>query len=291
MRSKVIALNLIFILIFLSGCQVKEKGVLQDPIPVKVFQVVLQQLNETIDYIGNIKAQDEAIVYPKVSGKIIKKIKEDGSKVEKGEAICYIDRDETGLKFEEAPVESPLSGVVGRFYLDIGSNVTPQSSVALVINMDKVKIELSVTEKYLPKIKLGQDALIKVDAWPNEEFTGKVTKISPVLDLTTRTAPIEIILDNPGYRLQSGMFAKVSLILSERKDVPVIIKEAVIGKEPNTYIYIVENNKAVLKKVVLGLRQGPYYEVSAGLKAGDAVVIMGQQRLFDGAQVITEEQK
>jgi membrane fusion protein (multidrug efflux system) len=291
MRSKVIALNLIFILIFLSGCQVKEKGVLQDPIPVKVFQVVLQQLNETIDYIGNIKAQDEAIVYPKVSGKIIKKIKEDGSKVEKGEAICYIDRDETGLKFEEAPVESPLSGVVGRFYLDIGSNVTPQSSVALVINMDKVKIELSVTEKYLPKIKLGQDALIKVDAWPNEEFTGKVTKISPVLDLTTRTAPIEIILDNPGYRLQSGMFAKVSLILSERKDVPVIMKEAVIGKEPNTYIYIVENNKAVLKKVVLGLRQGPYYEVSAGLKAGDAVVIMGQQRLFDGAQVITEEQK
>lgn len=291
MRSKVIALNLIFILIFLSGCQVKEKGVLQDPIPVKVSQVVLQQLNETIDYIGNIKAQDEAIVYPKVSGKIIKKIKEDGSKVEKGEAICYIDRDETGLKFEEAPVESPLSGVVGRFYLDIGSNVTPQSSVALVINMDKVKIELSVTEKYLPKIKLGQDALIKVDAWPNEEFTGKVTKISPVLDLTTRTAPIEIILDNPGYRLQSGMFAKVSLILSERKDVPVIMKEAVIGKEPNTYIYIVENNKAVLKKVVLGLRQGPYYEVSAGLKAGDAVVIMGQQRLFDGAQVITEEQK
>jgi len=291
MRSKVIALNLIFTLIFLSGCQVKEKGVLQDPIPVKVSQVVLQQLNETIDYIGNIKAQDEAVVYPKVSGKIIKKIKEDGSKVEKGEAICYIDRDETGLKFEEAPVESPLSGVVGRFYLDIGSNVTPQSSVALVINMDKVKIELSVTEKYLPKIKLGQDALIKVDAWPNEEFTGKVTKISPVLDLTTRTAPIEIILDNPGYRLQSGMFAKVSLILSERKDVPVIIKEAVIGKEPNTYIYIVENNKAVLKKVVLGLRQGPYYEVSAGLKAGDAVVIMGQQRLFDGAQVITEEQK
>lgn len=291
MRSKVIALNLIFALIFLSGCQVKEKGVLQDPIPVKVSQVVLQQLNETIDYIGNIKAQDEAIVYPKVSGKIIKKIKEDGSKVEKGEAICYIDRDETGLKFEEAPVESPLSGVVGRFYLDIGSNVTPQSSVALVINMDKVKIELSVTEKYLPKIKLGQDALIKVDAWPNEEFTGKVTKISPVLDLTTRTAPIEIILDNPGYRLQSGMFAKVSLILSERKDVPVIMKEAVIGKEPNTYIYIVENNKAVLKKVVLGLRQGPYYEVSAGLKAGDAVVIMGQQRLFDGAQVITEEQK
>ena len=111
------------------------------------------------------------------------------------------------------------------------------------------------------------------------------------MDLTTRTAPIEIILDNPGYRLQSGMFAKVSLILSERKDVPVIIKEAVIGKEPNTYIYIVENNKAVLKKVVLGLRQGPYYEVSAGLKAGDAVVIMGQQRLFDGAQVIAEEQK
>ena len=289
MKFKIIILPLMIVVFLCSGCQPKEKEVLQEIIPVKISKVVLQQLDETIDYVGNIQAQNEAVVYPKVSGKIIRKIKEDGSLVKKGEVICYIDRDETGLKFEEAPVESPLSGVVGRFYSSIGENVTTQSSVALVVNMDKVKIELSITEKYLPRIVLGQEALIKVDAWPNEDFIGKVTKISPVLDLTTRSAPIEITLDNPHYRLQSGMFAKVSLILSQHKDVPVVLKEAIIGKTPDTYIYIIENNKAVFRKVTLGLRQGPYYSITDGLKANDAVVIMGQQRLYDGAQVVTEE--
>ncbi|MFA5005181.1 MAG: efflux RND transporter periplasmic adaptor subunit [Candidatus Omnitrophota bacterium] len=289
MKCRIILSLLIISVLIFSGCQNKSKEALQDAIPVKVIKVTLQQLDETIDYVGNIKAQDEAVVYPKVSGKIIKKIKEDGSPVEKGEAICYIDRDETGLKFEQAPVESPISGIVGRFYLDIGENVTTQSSVALVVNMDKVKIELAITEKYLPRIMLGQDALVKVDAWPKEDFRGKVTKISPVLDLTTRSAPIEITLDNPDHKLQSGMFAKVSLILAQRKDVPVIIKEAVMGKQPDNYIYIIENNKAIFRKVSLGLRQGPYYEVTEGLKPGDAVVVMGQQRLFDGAAVSLEE--
>ncbi|MCK9572365.1 MAG: efflux RND transporter periplasmic adaptor subunit [Candidatus Omnitrophica bacterium] len=291
MKFKTIILPLMIVVFLCSGCQPAEKETAQEIIPVKVSKVVLQQLDETIDYVGNIQAQDEAVVYPKVSGKIIRKIKEDGSLVKKGEVICYIDRDETGLKFEEAPVESPLSGVVGRFYSSIGENVTTQSSVALVVNMDKVKIELSITEKYLPRIVLGQEALIKVDAWPNDDFIGKVTKISPVLDLTTRSAPIEITLDNPNYRLQSGMFAKVSLILSQRKDTPVVLKEAIVGKEPDTYVYIVVNNKAILKKVFLGLRQGPYYSVADGLKPDDAVVIIGQQRLYDGAQVVTEEEK
>ncbi|MCK9431801.1 MAG: efflux RND transporter periplasmic adaptor subunit [Candidatus Omnitrophica bacterium] len=291
MRFRITAFVLFACLFLSGGCGNKNQGESIEEIPVKVSTVTLQQMDETIEYVGNIKAQDEAVVYSKVSGKVIRKIKEDGSPVKKGEAICYIDRDETGLKFEEAPVESPLTGVVGRFYLDIGANITDQSAVALVVNMDKVKIELSVTEKYLPRIVLGQEARISVDAWPGEYFTGKVTKISPVLDLNTRSAPIEITIDNPDHRLQSGMFARVVLILSRHSNVPVIIKESVTGKAPDTYVYIIEDDRAVLKKVSLGLRQGAYYAVTGGLKAGEAVVVMGQQRLFEGAHVLIEEQK
>jgi membrane fusion protein (multidrug efflux system) len=86
------------------------------------------------------------------------------------------------------------------------------------------------------------------------------------------------------------MFAKVSLVLAEHKNVPVILKEAIMGKNSNVYVYIVEDKKAVLKKVNLGIRQGPYFEVLAGLKEGDLVVIMGQQRLRDGAEVEPEEE-
>jgi len=283
---------LVSMVLCMGGCQKKEEVKTQElqAIPVKVAKVELKDISRALDYVGNIKAKDEAVVYPKVSGKIIEKIKEDGSFVEKGDIIAYIDRDETGLKFEKAPIESPLQGIVGRVYVAIGSSVTPETPIALVVSMDKVKITLNIPEKYIPEIFLNQKAEIFVDAYPDKRFIGNVTKISPVLDIDTRSAPIEITIDNNGHFLKSGMFARAHLILKENKNVPVVIKEAIIGKAPYTYLYLVKNNKAILKKVELGIRQNEYFEVRDGLKEGDLVVIMGQQRLKDGVEVRIEEE-
>jgi len=288
-QKMVIAL---FVALAVLGCQKQEKKqAAKAIIPVKVSKVEFKDLEETVDYVGNIRAQEEAVIYPRVNGKIIEKVKEDGSLVNKGETVAYIDRDEVGFKFEKAPVESPLTGIIGRVYVDIGENVTTLTPIALVVDMRRVEIDLDIPEKYYSKIALDQKAKVRVDAYPDEEFSGRVTKISPVVDLSTRAAPIEITLDNPEGKLRSGMFSKVSLVLAEHKNVPVILKEAIMGKVPNLYVYCVENQKAVLRKITLGIRQGPYYEVRDGLREGDPVVIMGQQRLYEGAQVITEEEK
>jgi multidrug efflux pump subunit AcrA (membrane-fusion protein) len=85
------------------------------------------------------------------------------------------------------------------------------------------------------------------------------------------------------------MFAKVKLVIEEQKNVPVILKEAIIGRGANTYVYIVDGKRAFLKNVILGIRQGPYYGVDSGVKIGDSVVIVGQQRLRDGCLVEPEE--
>jgi membrane fusion protein (multidrug efflux system) len=278
-----------WILNFLYGCQPKQElEKIQEAIPVQASRVALRELNEVLEYVGNIKAQDEVIVYPKVSGKISEKVKVDGSSIAKGEVICYLDRDEVGLKFQKAPVESPLAGIVGRVYVDIGQNVNVQTPIALVVNIDQVKIDLDIPEKYIPKVSLGQEAKITVDTYPQEEFSGKVSKISPVVSLENRAAPIQIILDNQDQRLKSGMFAGVSLIIQKHPSVPVILKEAILGKEPDNYVYLIENNKAVMKKITLGIHSGPYYEVREGIKEGDLVVIVGQQRLYDNAPVTVE---
>jgi len=288
-----VAFILIFTFLFVSGCQLKlekkeVKKEVQETIPVKVIRVELRELDEVLEYVGNIKAQDEAIVYPKVSGKITKKVKVDGERVDKGEILAYIDRDEVGLKFEKAPVESPLKGIIGRVYVDIGQNVNAETPIALVVDIDKVRIALDIPEKYIPKVSLGQEAKIMVDAYPQEIFTGKATKISPLVNLENRAAPIEISLDNQGHRLKSGMFASVSLIIEKHPSVPVILKEAILGKEPDAYVYLIEDNKAVAKKITLGIHSGPYYEVLEGIKEGDSVVIVGQQRLYDNASVTAE---
>src|SRR3989338_7346451 len=93
---------------FISGCgkgrAARDK---LKAIPVKVMKVKLENLKKLLEYAGSIKGRDEAVVYPKVSGKIIEKVREDSSPIAKGELILFIDRDEIGLKFEKAPVESP----------------------------------------------------------------------------------------------------------------------------------------------------------------------------------------
>jgi len=263
----------------------------EEAIPVKVERVVLRDMEKTLDYVGDIKAKDEAKVYPKVGGKIIEKVKEEGSAIKKGEVIAYIDRDEVGFTFEKAPVESPLTGIVGRMYVDIGTSVSTSTPIALVLDMDQMVIELNIPEKYLPQIRVGEEAKILVDAYPEQEFTGKITELSPVLDLETRSAPIEITIDNSEGKLRSGMFAKVRLVVQEKKAAIAIIKEAILGTADRSFCFTVVDNKAVLKNIRTGLRQNALVEVISGLSDGDEVVVMGQQKLSAGSPVIVEKDK
>jgi len=134
MKRIAVYISIFFIAISLAGCgradnKSKEKD---SNIPVKVMEIRPRDIARALEYIGTIKGRDEATVYPKVSGKIIEKPMTEGEPIKKGDAIVYIDRDEVGLKFEKAPVESPLTGTLGRVYVDIGSNVTTQTPIALV---------------------------------------------------------------------------------------------------------------------------------------------------------------
>ena len=254
-------------------------------IPVQVELTRAAEIQKNLEYVGNVRAEEEALVYPKVSGKLIEKIKVEGDAVQKGEILLYVDRDEVGLKFEKAPIESPMNGIVGEITVDIGEHVTPQTVVGLVVKMDRMKIALDIPEVYSSKISLGQEVLLKFDAYPAEAFQGKITKISPIINLANRAFPIEILILNPENKLKSGMFAKVEIIIESHENAITVRKEVILGKEPNAYVYIVENNIAKLRNVKIGIRSADRVEISEGVQKGDLVVVLGQQRLYDGAQV------
>ncbi|MDD5506298.1 MAG: efflux RND transporter periplasmic adaptor subunit, partial [Candidatus Omnitrophica bacterium] len=84
------AIAIFFAALISAGCQEREKArVEKEAIPVRVIKVELKSIKNTLDYVDDIKAQDEAVIYPKVSGKIIEKIKEEGDKVNKGDVVAY----------------------------------------------------------------------------------------------------------------------------------------------------------------------------------------------------------
>ena len=277
--------SLICLLSSVIGCSKRKKTVEKSTIPVSVMEVTKADLEEALFYVGDIKAQEQIEVYPRISGKLLENLVKEGQKISKGDVIAYIDRDEIGFQFEKAPVRSPIKGIVGSVYLDRGTTVSSQIAVAKIVDMDVVKIRINVMEMDLPKVKEGQFAEISIDAYPNEIFKGFVERISPVVDIDSRTARAEIEIANPDYKLKPGMFARVNIVVRERKSVLFILRDTIVKDdgEKLKYVFVVDGNGVSKRKVDLGLKEDLRFEVTNGLQEGDLVVITGEEYLKDGS--------
>lgn len=232
-------------------------------------------------------AKEQVQVFPQVTGKIVKKLVEEGQWIEKGTPLVEIDRDIVGYEFERAKVESPISGTVGKIFLDEGASVAPQVPIALVFKIGSVKVMADVAEKDISKIRRGAIAKVSVDAYSAQTFKGTVTKISPMVDLMSRTASVEITVANPGHKLKPGMFANVELVVGSRKDVAHLPQTAVLEEfgEEKKYAFVIENNKAVRREVKTGLISGDLIEIKTGIEPGELVVVKGQHYLKENEEV------
>ncbi len=151
--------------------------------------------------------------------------------------------------------------------------------------MDRVKVKIDVVERDLPKIKIGQEAKIRMDAYPEQIFKGKIWKISPVVDLKSRTAPIEILVPNLKHLLKPGMFARVEITTKESKDTLIIPRDALMKEEDSTFVFVVKDNQALRKEVTTRMRQENLVEIKDNLNVGEEVIVMGKTRVADGTKV------
>ncbi|MCM8782164.1 MAG: efflux RND transporter periplasmic adaptor subunit, partial [Candidatus Omnitrophica bacterium] len=263
-----------------------------EKIAVKVAPVTKTDLEFILSYVGSLKAKDEINVFSKVTGKLVEYTVNEGDVVEKGQTIALVDRDETGLKYELAKVESPLSGIVGRILLDKGDSVLPSASIihgtpiAIIVNMDEMVVQLNALEPDISFLKKGLKAHIKVDAYPDENFVGEVSKVSEVVDSQTRTLPIEITVPNQKHKLKSGMFARIKIIASLLNDRLVVPQDALLQEFGAKYVFVVEDGTAVKRKVTVGIQEDSNIEILEGLSEGENVIVFGQQGLKDGTPVV-----
>lgn len=254
-------------------------------VPVAVGSVESKTVEELLFLTGDIRGVNVAGVFPKVPGKMMKKIKEVGDAVVKGEIFALIDRDEPALKYAPAEVNAPLDGVITRYFVDLGQNLTPSIQLCEIAEISSVKAVVNVTEKDLPKVKLGQKARFTNDAYPKTVFEGKVMKISEALDLTTRSSEVEIVAQNPGNLLKPGMFARVKIVLGVHENARVIPKNALEQSMEKYFVYIVREGKAYRREVSTGLVFEEEVEILSGVEAGETVITIGWHNVNDGGDV------
>lgn len=216
------------------------------------------------------------------------------SKSEWDAAKTALDVQKTAYKnlLENTSLVSPINGVITARNYDNGDMYSGGEPVITVEQITPVKLLINISENYFPKVKKGTPVSVKLDVYGQQEFEGKVSLVYPTIDPATRTFPVEITLANQSQQVRPGMFARVTLNFGVLNHVVVpdraIVKQAGSG---DRYVYVYKDGKVSYNKVELGRRLGEEYELISGVDNNSQVVVAGQVRLNNGAEVQVEKGK
>ena len=190
------------------------------------------------------------------------------------------------LALTDSKIRATMAGFVGERHVEVGDLAKPDVPLLRIVSFDTVRTLVHVVEKDYPRVELGQDATIQVDAFPHKEFRGKVIRKAPVLNPNTRTAAVRIEIPNSGRELKPGMHARVSLVF-ERRDALVLPVAALVDQNDKPTVFVIENDPPTIrqKEVRTGINDGEFVEILSGLSEGDRVVTMGN-RLVQSGQVV-----
>lgn len=271
-----------------SGCGKKQAAVQEEKKPlvtVMTKKIAAKDMEAYIDFSGTVKALDTVTIYPTVSGKIVRWLVEEGDKVSKNQVIAQVDPSKPGAEFALNAVRASVAGTVTQIVQSIGSYVTSSSAIAEISSADKLELTIQVSEKFVPFIAKGATAAVSFKAYPDEAFSARVTKISPVLNAATRTMATALTIDDAKGIVKAGMFAHVRLLTQKKEGVLCVSEEAIIHSGKKQYVFVAENGVVSRREIETGLSVDGEAEVIEGLRKGDEVVVSGQNMLSDGQAV------
>jgi RND family efflux transporter MFP subunit len=189
---------------------------------------------------------------------------------------------------------APFNGIVtgkyfedGEMYSGAPSSPSGKSAVITVMQVNPLKINVSISEQYYPLIRKGMRATVKADVYEGETFMANVFRISPTVNAMTRSFDVELELPNRNDLLKPGMFVRVSMDLGEVESFVVPANTVMVQEGTNIrYVFIEENGIARRVDVVLGKRFDDQIElISDILKDGEQLITEGQSRLLNGDKV------
>jgi RND family efflux transporter MFP subunit len=185
----------------------------------------------------------------------------------------------------QTQIKAPLTGVITMKQVENGAVISPNAPLVQITDISIVKLVINVAEKDLQQFRIGQMVEVSTELYPETTLQGTVDYIAVKGDNTHHYAVKILVKNSPTTPLRAGMYGSVKLANSLKTNAIVINKQAVVGSAKQPQVYVVENNKAVLKNVVLGVATQDTYEVIAGLQVGEQVVTTGQINLQNGAEV------
>jgi membrane fusion protein (multidrug efflux system) len=216
------------------------------------------------------------------------KTKLDVSNAQVESAIANLQNAKIQLSY--CDIRAPFTGYITKKLLDRGTFVsstgTALNTIFVLSDIRRLKILVNVLERDLPLVEKISDASIKTDSYPDKTFSGKFNKISQAIDLSTRTMPAQIDIDNKEELLKPGMFARVELKLNTDTEVLKLPSQCVLQEENKYFVYVVNDDMVANKKYVeVGIISNNETEITSGINENDKIVKVGQELITDKTKV------
>ena len=194
------------------------------------------------------------------------------------------------IQEKEAYIVTPITGIIAERFMDIGDMANPGLPFFKIVQVSIVKIISALSEEELSRVFEGQTKVdIKIDAYPDERFEGKVTRIAPTIDQRNRTAEIEVRLNNPDLKLKPGMFARLTLLLETKKNIIVLDRDVLVCEDDKYFVYVAHNNIAHKREVKLGMQTNGQVEIKDGLDPEEKIITTVGSNISDNAAVMIIE--
>lgn len=202
-----------------------------------------------------------------------------------------LDVEQAELTEAKTVIRSPIAGLLvdlarssdGSRVAD-GQRVQSGFQIGKVISASTMVAELDIAGGEVARVAVGQPARVSHYAL-KRDFAGEVIRVSPVTDPVTRTFRVEVEVRQGDSGLRPGMFIRAHVVTERRDAVPVVPRHAVVTRGVEKVIFLVEKQRAVQRRVVLGLGDDEVVEIREGVKAGETLVTSGYETLVDGARV------
>ncbi len=188
-------------------------------------------------------------------------------------------------RLAKSTITAPITGSVNGLFIEVGSYLSPGTKLFEIVNVDKLKLNVKVTENQVLLVKEGAKVKLKADANPTGEFEGTVTAIGATADNSLKY-DVEIEVKNfDKNSLKAGMYGTAFFSVPDTREALLIPRESIVGSLQAPKIYVVENNTAREKSITIGTVTQDKVEVLSGLSAGEKLVRSGQINLREGIKV------
>jgi HlyD family secretion protein len=190
-----------------------------------------------------------------------------------------------GRQLRDTDIRAPFDGYVEKRLVNLGELVKTQMPVMAIVRLNPLKVTAEIPEKMAPWIKEAQPVELRVDAYQDQAFTGKVSRISPGVNTSTRAFSFEALVPNTETLLKPGTFARVHIESGKVDDILTVPYAAIQYRYGVNRVFVVTGDKLAMRELSVGQRVGDRIEVVSGVKPGEQVAITDVDTLNDGAAV------